>query len=601
MLKFSFLLISFISLAIISLPSNIFSDFKERNINKFFIHNFIQLISSFVFILTFLQILSFKFFLVSNILKPLIYIIYTRSLLRTTIIILSYFITSSLLNIFINNNLEFNLLLTEQSNSNIYMFFCLIYIILNLLTFSNYFTSKLIFLYDKHPESLTVKVLLSLLLSARFNYVNKKYLFISALTGALSSIFITISAYNLSSNLIIINLLSILISAFIIYIINDFYFKEIIKVKRKSLIATVNIFISEFLKNTNQRVFIANYCHKKDKSLSMLTDIINLNQKKYKILGGGYSKNIVLLHPDKNCIYKIFGTEDNNAIDYYKYHLFEGLKDTFPEYDKKVFYYKQKKLNYVKVPFFKGKTAFDQLFYFGSSKHLNKNKINLILFSIFSKMKKLHSAKIDSEDRFGKNKNLTTKDLENYLELKFLKNIDQLLKNKFFYENNKNIFDIKNSLKNLSKEWQSCNKEIVFTHGDLSLSNIIISLNNEDCKVNFIDPNPSNLYLFPSAIIDISKLLQSSCVMWELATKTNDYLEFGIRNTKGVFRLPQPSNFYYAEKEIRKLASDLGFSKKIQDLHLLIHLRRILPYISKSKILSQYIIGYIYFILFEKY
>ena len=89
--------------------------------------------------------------------------------------------------------------------------------------------------------------------------------------------------------------------------------------------------------------------------------------------------------------------------------------------------------------------------------------------------------------------------------------------------------------------------------------------------------------------------------MWELATKTKDYLENGIKNTKGVFRLPQPSNFYYAEQEIRKLALELGYSKKIQDLHLLVHLKRILPYISMNKMLKQYITGYIYFILFEKY
>ena len=216
-------------------------------------------------------------------------------------------------------------------------------------------------------------------------------------------------------------------------------------------------------------------------------------------------------------------------------------------------------------------------------------------------MKILHSSKMDSKNIYFPENKLSKKHLENYLDLKFLNNIDQLLKSKIFSDNNKNLNDVKNSLQNLSKEWNICNKDVVLTHGDLSFSNIIISLNNKECKVNFIDPNPSNLYLFPSPIIDISKLLQSSYVMWELATKTKDYLEYGINNTKGVFRLPQPSNFYYAEQEIRKLALDLGYSKKIQDLHLLVHLKRILPYISMSKMLKQYITGYIYFILFEKY
>ena len=333
----------------------------------------------------------------------------------------------------------------------------------------------------------------------------------------------------------------------------------------------------------------------------MLTDIINLNNKKYKILGGGYSKNIVLLHPDKNSIYKIFGAEDKDSYNYYKYHLFQGLIETFPEYDGKVFYYKEKKLNAVKIPFFNGRTAFEELSYYDSFNKSDKRKINLILSSIFSKMKILHSSRNDSKNIYFPENKLSKKHLENYLDLKFLNNIDQLLKSKIFSNNNKNLNDVKNSLQNLSKEWNNCNKNVVLTHGDLSFSNIIVSFNKKSTNVNFIDPNPSNLYLFPSPIIDISKLLQSSYVMWELATKTNDYLEYGIKNTKGVFRLPQPYNFKYAEKKIRKLALDLGYSKKIQDLHLLVHLKRILPYISMSKMLKQYITGYIYFILFEKY
>ena len=54
-------------------------------------------------------------------------------------------------------------------------------------------------------------------------------------------------------------------------------------------------------------------------------------------------------------------------------------------------------------------------------------------------------------------------------------------------------------------------------------------------------------------ITDISKLLQSTYVMWELATRTNDYLKYGIQNTKDIFRLSQPYSFNYAEKKIRKL------------------------------------------------
>ena len=73
------------------------------------------------------------------------------------------------------------------------------------------------------------------------------------------------------------------------------------------------------------------------------------------------------------------------------------------------------------------------------------------------------------------------------------------------------------------------------------------------------------------------------------------------KNTKDIFRLSQPYSFNYAEKKIRKFALNLGYSKKIQDLHLLVHLKRILPYNSMNKMLKQYITGYIYFILFEKY
>ena len=602
MIKYSFLLlISFISLALISLPKNIFSDFKNKKINRIFIYKSLKLISSFVFLLTLLQILSFKFFLISNILKPFIYIFYTRSLLRSTIIVLTYFLTSSFLSIFINNNFEINLLLSQQSNTDFYIIFCLIYIILNLLCFSNSFASKLLFLNEKYPQSLSLKVFLSILLSARFNFINKKYLVISIFTGFVSSTLITYSAYNLSSSLFFYNLIGILILFFLVYFFNNLFLRDKNIKDNIKLIDLINNTLKEFLDSTNQRVFIANYCYKKDKSLAMLSDIIKLKKKKYIIMGGGYSKNIVLLHPDKKYIYKIFGTDDDNAENYYEYHISESFRQTFFEYNNKVFLYKQKKTNFIKVPFFKGKTVFEQFYYHGSSNKLNKYKIDIMLQAIFTKMKKLHSA-----ENFNKNHNennkLTDEDLRNYIDLKFLKNAEELLKNRVFKDNNKTIFDLKNSLNYLSKEWGQSNQKIAFTHGDLSFSNIIISFSkNKNVNVNFIDPNPSNLYLFPSPIIDISKLLQSTYIMWELATKTNDYLEYGIKNTNGIFMITQPYYFNYAEKKIRKFARDLGFSDKTQDLHLLIHLKRILPYISKSNTLKQYLIGFIYFILFEKY
>ena len=334
----------------------------------------------------------------------------------------------------------------------------------------------------------------------------------------------------------------------------------------------------------------------------MLSDIIKLKKQKYMILGGGYSKNIVLLHPDKKNIYKIFGTDDDNAKNYYEYHISESFSQTFLEYENKVFLYKKKKTNFIKVPFFKGKTVFEQFYYHGYSNKLNKYKIYLMLQSIFNKMKKLHSAENFNKKIFNENNKLTEEDLRNYIDLKFLKNTEELLNNRVFKDNNKTIFDLKNSLDYLANEWGKSNQKIAFTHGDLSFSNIIISFNtNKNVNVNFIDPNPSNLYLFPSPIIDISKLLQSTYIMWELATKTNDYLEYGIKNTNGIFMLTQPYYFNYAEKKIRKFARDLGFSDKTQDLHLLIHLKRILPYIHKSITLRQYLIGFIYFILFEKY
>ena len=210
----------------------------------------------------------------------------------------------------------------------------------------------------------------------------------------------------------------------------------------------------------------------------------------------------------------------------------------------------------------------------------------------------MHSLKLTSNKKIISF--FETEDLHNYIDLKFIRNIDQLINNKIFKDNDKNLLDIKNSLNNFSNEWDDCNQEMVFIHGDLSLSNIIVSESNKKYKVDFIDPNPSNLSLFPSPIIDISKLLQSTYVMWELATNTNDYLEYGLKNTDGIFTLPQPIYFNYAEKKIRKFANGLGFSNKIQDLHLLIHLKRILPYISKNRILNQYILIYI-FLLFEKY
>ena len=157
MIKYSFpLLISFISLAFISLPKDIFSDIKNKKINRILIYKSLKLISSFVFLLTLLQILSFKFFLISNVLKPFIYIFYSRSLLRTTIIVLTYFLTSSFLSIFINNNFEINLLLSQQSNTDFYIIFCNIHY-LNLLCFSNSFASAS-FLNEKYPKSLSLKV-----------------------------------------------------------------------------------------------------------------------------------------------------------------------------------------------------------------------------------------------------------------------------------------------------------------------------------------------------------------------------------------------------------------------------------------------------------
>ena len=603
MLKYSFLLIiSFTSLALISLPNNIFSEFKDRKINRILFYKSIKSISGFVFMLTLLQILSFKLFLISNILKPFIYIIYSRSLLRSTIILLSYFLSSAFLNIFLNNNFEINLLLKQQQNADFYIILCFIYIFLSLLTFSNAFTSKLLSLYERYPQSLTLKVFLSILLSARFNFLNKNFLFLSIFIGFFASLLITISAYNLSSDIFLINLLALQIFALIIYFSNNLFYKDKKIKKSEKLIKSVNAFIKEFLDNTNQRVFVASYCYKKDKSLLMLSNIIKLMQKKYMILGGGYSKNIVLLHPEKNFIYKIFGSEDDSADNYYEYHLDEGFRKTFKEYDQKVFYYKKKKINYIKIPFFKGKTAFEQFFYYGNKNTVNENKINKILKSIFIKIKDLHSIEILNRQKYFTNSKLTKEDLSNYLNLKFLKDPDQLLRSRIFLENEINISKLKNSLNNLSKEWDQSNQDIVFTHGDLSFSNIIVSsVTNDEAIINFIDPNPSNLYLFPSPITDISKLLQSTYVMWELATQNNDYLKYGIKKTNGIFKLPQPHYFNYAEVMIRKLANELGFSNKIQDLHLIIHLKRILPYISNSHTLKEYIIGYIYFILFEKY
>ena len=62
------------------------------------------------------------------------------------------------------------------------------------------------------------------------------------------------------------------------------------------------------------------------------------------------------------------------------------------------------------------------------------------------------------------------------------------------------------------------------------------------------------------------------------------------------------SEFEVSDSFINELwINIMSYSKKIQDLHLLVHLKRILPYISMNKMLKQYITGYIYFILFEKY
>ena len=47
-------------------------------------------------------------------------------------------------------------------------------------------------------------------------------------------------------------------------------------------------------------------------------------------------------------------------------------------------------------------------------------------------MKILHSSKIDSKNTYFQENKLSKKHLENYLDLKFLNNIDQLLKQNFF-------------------------------------------------------------------------------------------------------------------------------------------------------------------------